>query len=274
MVKNIQGEKPHLTEIQLPKLLQPNCTRNNIQLGGKSDGSYVINRDVISQSEMLISCGLSEDWRFETEFLDIKSKINLQAYDHTLNTQWLLKNFSKNLLKFILNQYTFSNLKLSLIALLTYSQYFNKINRFHFREKIVGESKNFGEVTLTEAFARALNLPTFLKIDIEESEYEVLEQISKNKIQITGLAIEFHNLAVNRSSFENFVVDMQPDFHINNININNFGKILFDGYPDVIEISFSKCNIESCQGNEIVPEIRCNRNNPSGPVYLIKFCDV
>ena len=51
----------------LPKILKPyHLDKSNlVRIGPKKDGGYVIDKRVIDKSEVIITCGLNDDWDFE-----------------------------------------------------------------------------------------------------------------------------------------------------------------------------------------------------------------
>ena len=55
------------------------------KIGPKRDGGYVIDKRIIGKIEYIITCGLSDDWNFEKDFLNRNNKTTVLAYDHTVN---------------------------------------------------------------------------------------------------------------------------------------------------------------------------------------------
>ena len=55
----------------LPKILKPyHLDKSNlVRIGPKKDGGYVIDKRVIDRSEVIITCGLNDDWEFEKNLL-------------------------------------------------------------------------------------------------------------------------------------------------------------------------------------------------------------
>ena len=76
---------------------------------------------------------------------------------------------------------------------------------------------------------------TFLSIDIEGSEYELLDNICNFSQNLTGLNIEFHNVQDNLEKIESFIKKIE--LLLIHTHINNFGQIV-NGIPSVIELSF------------------------------------
>ena len=258
------------TEVVLPRKYAPTCVHDVIRLGSKFDGGYAICKTSIQNSDFLLSLGMSEDWRFEEDFLDLKY-VPTHLYDHTVTRYWLIKNAIKNFVKALLHQYPKENLLLSLRALVKYRGFVSQEGVNHYIEKIVKIKMRSNETSLTDAIERTRSSRLFLKIDIEGNEYRILDQILESTEKFSGIAIEFHDLDLFEKQFEEFMEKILVDFRINAININNFGLVPNLGFPPVIEISLSKC--EKCKNTnmEKIELISCIPNNPTGPNYLIRF---
>ena len=64
----------------LPSFLKPYAvkTEDLIRIGPKSDGGYVVHKDTINLTKQIITCGLSDDWKFEKNFTKIKQPLLLK----------------------------------------------------------------------------------------------------------------------------------------------------------------------------------------------------
>ena len=96
MKKNLNPDD--VIEIQLPARLRPTCNCSNTRIGSKFDGGYEISESSIEDSDFLLSLGMNEDWRFEEQYLGLKT-VPVHLYDHTVTHFWLLENALKNTLK-------------------------------------------------------------------------------------------------------------------------------------------------------------------------------
>ena len=64
-----------------------------------------------------------------------------------------------------------------------------------------------------------------MKIDIEGSEYDILDEILEEQDKIIGLAIEFHNCNKNINNIINFIQKFKNELvHIHANNYDNFGN--------------------------------------------------
>ena len=61
----------------LPNFLKFKKTNDLVRIGRDNDGGYLVSRNDIDNSDILISFGISEDWSFEVDFIKKKkSSIN------------------------------------------------------------------------------------------------------------------------------------------------------------------------------------------------------
>ena len=51
----------------LPKFLKPYHIKssNLVRIGPKTDGGYIIDKRILNKINILITCGLNDDWEFE-----------------------------------------------------------------------------------------------------------------------------------------------------------------------------------------------------------------
>ena len=96
------------------------------------------------------------------------------------------------------------------------------------------------DVTIDEIFNRTLSNSVFLKIDIESSEYRLIDSLLKYKDRIIGMAIEFHDTDPLRIIFINSMKKLLLDFEIVHLHANNSSSSSSDGLPEVLEISFAR----------------------------------
>ena len=70
--------------IVLPLIFHPIHKKNLIRIGSLNDGGYIITKEILEQSNFLLSFGINDDWNFEKDFqLKSVSDISIHAYDHT-----------------------------------------------------------------------------------------------------------------------------------------------------------------------------------------------
>jgi len=108
----------------------------------------------------------------------------------------------------------------------------------HYRQRIWRDRES-NSVTIDDVFAR---LPqgtrAFVKMDIEGSEYRVLDDLIRHASDIVALAIEFHDVDILHDSFNSFIEKLKRDFHIVHIHGNNLGGLTPFHFPMAPEITF------------------------------------
>ena len=84
-----------------------------------------------------------------------------------------------------------------------------------------------------------------MKIDIEGSEYEILDQIVSIKDKIQGLVIEFHNVSKNLHTIENFLKKIEDYLNLVHIHANNYSVKEANQFPEALELSISSINLKN-----------------------------
>ena len=114
--------------------------------------------------------------------------------------------------------------------------------------------------------AKKLKPPFFLKIDIEGSEYRILEDLIKLQNEISGLVIELHDIDLFQDKIKYFISKFKLELihiHANNADITWHES-------NVIELTFSKHAITS--GGQIKLPHKCDYKNVKQlPEILIEF---
>lgn len=218
------------------KQLKPIFTnkKNLLRLGPKRDGGYVVDKRIITKIDYIITCGLSDDWSFEKHFLKYNNKVNLLAYDHTVNSSFWISRCAKDIIHFFLLK------KMSIWKILNIFKYFDYLlffrgNNKHFKLKIGKKNVSNREITIKKILKDKKNI--LLKVDIEGAEYKILEEIILNYKNINFLIIEFHSVKKNLKKIINFVSKIKSlkIVHIHGNNVNGLDKY---GFPYALELSF------------------------------------
>jgi len=228
------------------------------RIGKENDGGYLINSEAILKSDYLLSFGIFDDWSFEKNFNKYNKNAKIFCYDDIISFNFI---FTRSIKKIILDliKLKFKNIFKNLYTIVDYIFINNKI-KFYKKKITTGDIheiiKNLDKV--------------FLKVDIEGSEYNILEDILKVQNKISALIIEFHNINKYRTVIENFIQRLELD--LTHIHPNNYGKLDKNNDPIIIELSFEK-HPKIIGGEVKLPNILDKKNNPKKNDIFIKFND-
>ena len=229
--------------IRISKLFYPQFKYDLLRLGKNFDGGYIVEKNSILSSQILLSFGVADDWSFEKDFSELGGK-KIYSYDYSVNKKFWFKNF----LRSCLNILYFKDLKKNFHKLFEYfrfKSFFDSKNNFHLKKFIVSSDmkknifNNDINISLNDIL-KNMEKNIFLKIDIEGSEYRILDEIIKNHYKINGLVIEFHDFDLHYDKVKKFISEL--NFNLVHLHVNNFGSINNDGLPSVIELSFASSN--------------------------------
>jgi len=224
----------------LPKIFKPKKEYELIRIGKNNDGGYLLEKDSFNKSKALVSFGLAFDWSFEKDFFNIKN-CEVHCYDHTIKASKIRKYSRRSFLDLfkIKNWFKKNFIKHFLEKLLLYKDYKNFFvnNVFHYQSAIgIGTNLTNFETVIS----RVKNFPIFLKIDIEGSEYRILDEIIKSQNKISGIAIEFHDIDLHRDKIIEFTKNIKLDLvHIHSQNPGGKDYTDKNGDPIIVEMIFS-----------------------------------
>jgi hypothetical protein len=205
------------------------------RIGSPNDGGYVVPLDAVKMSGALLSFGLAHDWTFERDFKKHNAAAIVHCYDHTVSFPTVLGYSFGQLLRAVV-RLNADHLRKA-FAWIDYLVFF-RTDRIHFRRR-VWRNRQDNSVTVDDAFDRLPKaIPTFVKVDIEGSEYRILDDLLRHSADITALAIEFHGVDVVPELFNSFVEKIKRDFYIVHIHGNNLGGLAPFHFPIAPEITF------------------------------------
>lgn len=193
-----------------------------IRVGSIHDGGYVTSQKAVLASEFLLSGGISFNPEFELDFHHINPNSDMILIDGSISPlHFLLGPFVR---KFTGKSFT--------RALLRTGEYFYIKRRSRFLKEYITKKKNISY--FLKKFVKT-GAKGYLKLDIEGSEWELLQDIVNYQDCFTAISIEFHDVPSNIKELEKFV--RQLDLKIAFIEINS-GAGFLNGMPKLLEISF------------------------------------
>jgi hypothetical protein len=242
------------------KDFQPFDYDNLVRRGSTNDGGYLLPSDISAQ--FLISLGLGDDWKFELDLIKHKQVSKFIVFDHSVTLHNLFKiliNRKRNLKAFIYRA----------VVLIRYFRDFTILNKQHVKKKITkyGSKKNFGEISLNEIFQEFVVDPkstVILKIDIEGSEFDIIEQVIEFSGQTLVLIIEFHEILKQKDKFKDSLELLKSKFLLIHTHVNNYGEIDKFSIPNVCEFTFINHNFYR-QNGKVSRLPRVGLDSPSTP---------
>lgn len=222
-------------EITCPRnlfFIRPVVDNSLLRIGNKADGGYVISLNAIKQTQTFLSLGLGENWSFESAVSKINPTAPIDVYDDTVSFGFFLKTVIKGLIKFVFFQDSKSNFLARLYRLKSYYTFWVKesANKHH-RVRITKQS--FNEILLKYPKEMALGI----KIDIEGSEWEILDLITRHQEMIEFMLIEIHDFAAHQRELNAFLGEVADSFTLSHLHANNFEGLGLNGFPKVFEIT-------------------------------------
>ena len=248
----------------LPKEFIPGGLYDLIRLGKNNDGGYLVCKNSIEVSDYLISFGISDDFSFEEDFKD-KKNIPIFAYDPTTTNIFFLKKILINILKI-----KFKNLFKSIYNFVKFKVFFYNKSNFFFKNKIgKGCVANSVCISIEEAIKKTNNAKSiFFKIDIEGSEYRILEDIIKYRDHLSAITIEFHDADLHQDKIIKFINNI--NLTLVHIHANNYSEYNYDNIPTTLELSFSK-SPKILNKNLSLPHPLDQKNDPAAADLEILF---
>jgi hypothetical protein len=210
----------------LNKIFEPVANYELVRLGRSNDGGYLIGKNSVKNSEYLISMGLDLDWSFEEDFKKRNNKLNVLCFDDKLDKKFIFKNIVIQLFLIFFNQ----NFKYLISLVKNYFNFSIFLQKVRYQKKKI----TYGDVSKIQNNIDNI----FFKIDIEGSEYRILDELIKIKNKITGIAIEFHDVDLHQTKIENFIDNI--GLKLIHIHPNNFGGLDKFGNPYLLELTFEK----------------------------------
>ena len=221
------------------KYLIPVKNKKLIRCGSKCDGGYVVDKNVANNCKNLVSLGVGDNWSFEYEFIKKNKNIKIYAYDYSLRHFDYLKNILKYFRRFITFRSSYNSLKIVLDNYRNFRNFINCKNINFYKEKITYPVRNKSENDIHGVFSRInIDEDVAFKIDIEGSEYNIINQIKKYSNKIELLVIEFHQIDKKKKKFEKYIKELNKKFSIIHLHGNNFTSTTNDFLPITLEITF------------------------------------
>ena len=180
------------------------------------DGGYIIPRSVMQRAKGLLSLGLGDDFSFDQDWKRMTGNGNIHLYDGSVNRDSLRININAG-----------SRNHIDIKA--EYDDFFQGPTQ-HINEHI-------GAHNFVQALEKLGNTDIFIKMDIESSEYGLIESICNNADKILGVVMEWHGCSIDNSQWRNAMEEFAKHFDIVHFHGNNHVQINKDGIYGCMEFT-------------------------------------
>jgi hypothetical protein len=200
-----------------------------MRAGRDRDGGYVLPRQFLSMSNVLLSLGVNVDWSFEQAVLRENPAIRVLCVDGTTGLKRVTGKAAQKAVEMVGHFLTLQFRKgrhdaQYLLKPLAFHRFFSQ---HELLQLMVGTRSTPGSVTLPVLLDRVTagraDCWVLLKIDIEGAEYDVLAMSIGELSQVSVLIVEFHQLDLNWARFVGCMGELMKDFLIAHVHANNFG---------------------------------------------------
>lgn len=280
------------------KNILPKIITDLIRVGNKdTDGGYLISKRQVDKTKVLMGLGINYDWTFEENFKSLNNETKIYCFDFSVGPTVYLKSFISSVINVIsVNSYTkeifnkrsphtvwqkpFSDIS----TYFGFKSFFRPEKGNYFFGLGISDVSSPPFITVDEMFGKVdsfASLPddsVYIKMDIEESEYDILEDLLEHKSKINGFAIEFHDLKHFWKDFVYLVDKIKDDYEVIHVHGNNCcGHIPGTEVPNFIELSLIKRSLLSQEelnkvNNQSYPLAGIDKPNlPNKPDLKISF---
>ena len=250
----------------LPIEFKPKKEYDLIRLGQDNDGGYLVDKKSIDDSKSLITLGLGFDWSFEKDYHNLQAS-PVYCYDHSVNYSVIKKRCRKFISsylfrifkpKYFLQKNFFEFLIKDIFLYKSYKKFFRNNNVEHKEERIGSGNQCIKLKKILDE--RRSDLPAFIKIDIEGSEYRIFDEILLNQKSFTGIGIELHDVDIHMDKILNFINNL--DMELVHIHGQNPAHIAENDIPTQIELTFAQ-NPKIISSVAKLPHVLDQPANPS-----------
>lgn len=219
-----------MKSIQLNKIFYPRKTYDFVRVGKPNDGGYLVEKRSFNNTEFVVGLGINDDWSFEAEFG--KPFIGI---DNQLSFKFLFKKFIYELIWNLLKFFQLKRFKSTYNLFIKLLQYLKFKNNF-INGWIYGPYDSNINFNLKKLIDKTQSNNIFLKVDIEGSEYRMLDDIYEIESKLTGMVIEFHDFDVHNQLVKNFI--NKTNMKLCHVHVNNYCTF-YNDLPTLIEFTFS-----------------------------------
>lgn len=216
---------------------------------------------IVKSTQNLISFGYGFDSNFEKHFLRLATKSRCFLFESSIDFRSIMLALFRSIVDKLKGQRSFPSYRLKCFIRFLQLKATPRIS--YFVKDVRAERLSETQISFREIInSHAASWGTFLKIDIEGGEWEILA--SASLVKVNAMIIEFHQIKSRLKEFSTLIEILKEQFFISHLHVNNFASFS-DGIPDVLEITFIRKNL-------ISPQTKMNLKK-SLPTSLDSPCD-
>lgn len=249
--------------------LAPKIVADLCRIGNRTDGGYAMTIAAINNSKAFLSLGLGENWSFEEAISQINPKAPIDIYDDTVSLSFFIRKALNGFVKLSLLRESKSNFFARVLRLKSYILFWSR-----------GSKNTHHQIRISEeSFKRVLSeypidAKIGLKVDIEGSEWGILNLISEDQSKFEFLLIEIHDFDRHVDELRKFLSNLAESFIIAHLHANNFEALGSNGFPKVFEITLLRATniVTSEEYRKVLPIPGLDAPNAKNrPDFLIEF---
>ncbi len=199
------------------------------RFGSLDDGGYHLKPSTLQRSEVLFSGGISSNLEFEYDAFRFNPKLKILMIDPTISG-------FKLLLKGLVRLFFKKRDKIRYLFNALMFNYLIRTNRCKHLKLWLNKEQSI--LKLLNANFK-MNKNVVLKLDIEGSEYDLLDEILEHQNAFIAMVFEFHDLHIRHNLVYDFIGKC-ASFKLIHLNINPSGGFDKQNRPKCIEISLER----------------------------------
>ena len=217
-----------------------------VRLGNHvADGGYVVPLWIVESTDVLLTLGMGREWMFDEDIVRIRPGVSIVGADHTVHAasfRSLLRQSQVKQAVYRILGHTSSVAKYAArIDLARRYQRLYTAPNVHIEKAVASHTSN-STVTIAELFTFVRSdrpHRVLLSMDIEGSEYDVVDDILRHHSAINIIVTEFHYIGQRLDEFERAITEIKRAFDIVHLHGNNCGPYNHDlDIPEMLEITF------------------------------------
>lgn len=263
--------------------LRPRDVPGLVRLGNPvGDGGYVVPQWVVESTDVLLTLGIGHDWTFDEDVLRMRPGASIVGVDHTIHAASIRWSLRQVQFKYGMNRILGRTAKASRYAerIRRYRRYQRLFTAPHLHiERAVSSFASPTTVTIDELFTHfESSRPhrVLVSMDIEGSEYDVVEDLLRYHAAINMIVTEFHSIGRHLDEFERSITGIKQSFDIVHLHGNNCAPYNQDlDIPEVIELTFVHRSLMPANGSyssieRPLPGLDV-ANRPGSPDYVLRI---